>query len=127
MKRKIVLSIQYLYGAKKKKKSMSKIEFLLYLLKQEFISFNFQIPQQKSISDYNCSSIKARDFKLLKHKSKRFSMLKHKCRRLPMLKHKIKRLLFKQNYIENCLRVEHLIYNQWCSQIQISGTILAEV
>ena len=73
----------------------------------------------KSISNYNCSSTKTRDFKLLKHKSKRFPMLKHKRKRLHMLKHKSKKLLFRQNYTENCLRVEHFIYYQWCSQIQI--------
>jgi len=38
----------------------------------------------KSISDYNCSSSKARDFKLLKHRSKRFPILKHKRKRLPI-------------------------------------------
>jgi len=59
----------------------------------------------KSISDYKCSSTKARDFKLLKHKSKRFHMLKHKRKRLPMLKHNCKRLLTNTNYKEICLRL----------------------
>ena len=33
-----------------------------------------------------------------------------------MLKHNCKRLLIKQNYKEKMFDVEHLIYNQWCSQ-----------
>jgi len=33
-----------------------------------------------------------------------------------MLKHNCKRLLIKQNYKEIMFDVEHLIYNQWCSQ-----------
>jgi len=60
----------------------------------------------KSIFDYNCSLLKlTRDFKLLKHNWKRFRMLKNKIKRLPMLKHNCKILLFKQNYKENCLRL----------------------
>ena len=47
----------------------------------------------------------ARDFKLLKHNCKRFPMLKNLIKKLPMLKHNCKRLLFKQNYKENCLRL----------------------
>jgi len=60
----------------------------------------FKESSLKSISDYNCSSTKARDFKLLKHKSKRFPMLKHKRKIHPMLKHKSKRLL-----IKHCIRI----------------------
>jgi len=33
-----------------------------------------------------------------------------------MLKHNCKRLLIKQNYKEKMFEVEHLVYNQWCSQ-----------
>ncbi len=47
----------------------------------------------------------ARDFKLLKHNYKRFPMLLNTIKRLPMLKHNCKRFLFKQNYKENCLRL----------------------
>jgi len=37
---------------------------------------HFQGEFSKSISDYKCSSTKARDFQMLKHTSKRFPMLK---------------------------------------------------
>ena len=43
--------------------------------------------------------------KLLQHNYRRFPMLKNKIKRLPMLKINCKRLLFKQNYKENCLRL----------------------
>ena len=76
-----------------------------------------------SISDYNCSSTKARDFKLLKHKNKRFPMLKHTRKSLPMLKHKRKRLLNKHNYKKNVwgwtLDIQSVVFS-----IQISYKIL---
>jgi len=52
---------------------------------------------------------------MLKHTSKRLQMLKNTIKRLLMVKHTSKRLL--SNIItRKMFEVEHLIYNQWCSQ-----------
>ena len=52
---------------------------------------------------------------MLKHTSKRLQMLKNTIKTLIMLKHSSKRLL-SNKITKNKFEVEHLIYNQWCSQ-----------
>ena len=52
---------------------------------------------------------------MLKHTSKRLKMLKNTIKRLLMLKHTSKRLL-SNKIAKKMFEVEHLIYNQWCSQ-----------
>jgi len=89
---------------REKRKTQNNYTSSFHNLEVVLSPLHFQGEFTKSVSDYNCSSTKAKDFKLLKHKSKRFPMLKSTRKRFPMLKHKSMRLLIKQNYIENCLR-----------------------
>jgi len=63
---------------------------------------------------------------LIAKTNKRLQMLKHNCKRLPMLlnfnqetsmlKHNCKRLLNQTELQRKMFDVDHLIYNQWCSQ-----------
>jgi len=74
---------------------------------------------QNVISDYNCSLLQlARDFKLLKHNCKRFPMLKNTIKRLSMLyaHAQLQETSIQTELQRNLFEVEHLIYNQWCSQ-----------
>jgi len=52
---------------------------------------------------------------MLKHTSKRLQMLKNTIKRLLVLKHTSKRLL-SNKITQKMFEIEHLIYNQWCSQ-----------